>query len=75
MPAYVLIFPQDVSGFAAEDPTELDPYADGIERTMAPYGERYLRLREHPMEVLEGDWRPPLGMGIIEFPDMERARA
>ena len=75
MPAYVLIFPHDVSGFDSEDPTELDPYADGIEQTMAAYGGRYLRLREHPMEVLEGDWRPPLGMGMIEFPSMERARA
>ena len=75
MPAYLLIFPQDLSGYAAEDQTELDPYADRIEDTLAPYGGRYLRLREHPIEVLEGDWRPPLGMGIVEFPDMERARA
>ena len=73
--ASVLIFPQDVSGFAAEDPTEINPYADRIEQTMAPYGGRYLRLREHPMEVLEGDWRPPLGMGMIEFPSVEQARA
>ena len=75
MPAYLLIFPQDLSGYAGEDPTELDPYADRIEGIMAAYGGRYLRLREHPIEVLEGDWRPPLGMGIVEFPDMERARA
>ena len=73
--AYVLIFPQDVAGFAAEDPTEINPYADRIEQTMAPYGGRYLRLREHPMEVLEGDWRPPLGMGMIEFPSVEQAKA
>jgi uncharacterized protein (DUF1330 family) len=75
MPAYILTFPQDISGFAPDDPTELDPYDDGIEQTMATYGGRYLRLRKHPMEVLEGDWQPPLGMGISEFPSMEQARA
>jgi uncharacterized protein (DUF1330 family) len=75
MPAYILTFPQDLSGYAADDPTELEPYADRIEQTMAAYGGRYLRLRKHPMEVLEGDWQPPLGMGISEFPSMEQARA
>ncbi len=75
MPAYVLIFPQDLDGFADDDPTELDPYADGIEATLAPFGGRYLRLREHPIEMLEGDWQLPLGMGILEFPSMDQARA
>jgi uncharacterized protein (DUF1330 family) len=75
MPAYVLVFQQDLSGFEAEDPTHLDPYADQIEAIMARYGGRYLRLRKHPIELLEGDWQPPLGMGIVEFPSMEQARA
>ena len=75
MAAYVLIFPQDLSGYAADDPTELDPYSGGVEQTMALYGGRYLRLRRQPIEILEGDWQPPLGMGIIEFPSMEQARA
>jgi uncharacterized protein (DUF1330 family) len=75
MPAYVLIFPEDLSGYAADDPTELDPYSDQIEAILARYGGRYLRLRKQPIEVLEGDWQPPLGMGIVEFPSMERARA
>lgn len=75
MPAYIHTFPQELSGYAADDPTELDPYSDRIEQTMAMYGGRYLRLRKHPMEVLEGDWQPPLGMGISEFPSMEQARA
>ena len=73
--SYVLIFPQDLSGYAGDDPTALDRYADGVEQTMARYGGRYLRLRRQPMEILEGDWQPPLGMGIIEFPSMEQARA
>ncbi len=42
---------------------------------MAPYGGRYLRGREDPIELLEGDWQPELGIGIIEFPSLEQARA
>ena len=75
MAACVLVFPRDIAGFAADDPTELDPYDAGIEQILARYGGRYLRLRTHPIEILEGDWRPPLGMGILELPSMERARA
>jgi uncharacterized protein (DUF1330 family) len=75
MPAYVLIFPQDLSGYSSDDPTRLDPYSDQVETIMTRYGARYLRLRKHPIEVLEGDWQPPLGMGIVEFPNMEQARA
>jgi uncharacterized protein (DUF1330 family) len=75
MAAYVLVFQADLSGFEAEDPTELDPYADQIEAIMARYGGRYLRLRTHPIQILEGDWQPPLGMGIVEFPSMEQAHA
>jgi uncharacterized protein (DUF1330 family) len=75
MSAYLLIFPEDLSGYAADDPTELDPYSDQIEALMAPYGGRYLRLRNHPIEVLEGDWQPPLGVGMVEFPNLEQARA
>jgi uncharacterized protein (DUF1330 family) len=75
MAAYILVFPQDLSGFAAEDPTVLDPYDDGVEAIMAQFGGRYLRLRRQPMEILEGDWQPSLGMGIVAFPSMEQARA
>jgi uncharacterized protein (DUF1330 family) len=75
MPAYILVFPQDISGFAAEDPTVPDPYDSQIEALMAPYDGRYLRLRTQPIAVLEGTWQPPLGMGILEFPSMEQARA
>jgi uncharacterized protein (DUF1330 family) len=75
MAAYILVFPQDIAGFAGDDPTVLDPYSDQIEALMAQYGGRYLRLRTHPLDVLEGDWQPPLGMGIVEFPSMEQARA
>jgi uncharacterized protein (DUF1330 family) len=75
MTAYILVFPQDLTGFADEDPTVLDPYDDGIEAIMATFGGRYLRVRRQPMEILEGDWHPPLGMGIVEFPSMAHARA
>lgn len=74
MPAYWIVVPQDVSGYSVDDPTELDPYSDQMERLMIPYGGRYLRLRRHPIEALEGDWQP-LGMAMIEFPSWAQARA
>jgi uncharacterized protein (DUF1330 family) len=73
--AYILVFPHDLSGYADEDPTVIDPYDDGIEAIMATFGGRYLRLRRQPSELLEGDWQPPLGVGIVEFPSMDQARA
>jgi uncharacterized protein (DUF1330 family) len=75
MVAYILVFPQDISGWDDADPTTEDPYDSEIEAIMAQFGGRYLRIREQPIEILEGDWQPPLGMGIVEFPSMEQARA
>ena len=74
MPAYILVFPQEIWAEMAPDPTVLDPYTDQIEATLAAYGGRYLRLRRDPIEVLEGDWQPHLGMAMLEFPSMEQAR-
>src|SRR5829696_5866443 len=75
MTAYILVFPQDISGWDDMDPTTVDPYDSEIEAIMARFGGRYLRIRKQPIELLEGDWQPPLGMGIVEFPCMEQARA
>ena len=73
MAAYILVMPWEL------DPSRpagtMDPYFDQVERTMAPYGDRYLRLRLDAMELLEGDWRPPLGFAMIEFPSLEQARS
>jgi uncharacterized protein (DUF1330 family) len=73
MAAYILVMPWEL------DPSRpagtMDPYFDQVERTMAPYGGRYRRLRLDAMDLLEGDWRPPLGFAMIEFPSMEQARS
>jgi uncharacterized protein (DUF1330 family) len=75
MPAYILVLPQEIWSPFSTDPTVVDPYSDQVEATLAPYGGSYLRLRNQPIEMLEGDWQPPLGMAIIAFPSAERARA
>jgi len=74
MPAYIVTLWEESLAPWSTDPTELDRYSDEIEATYAPYGGRYLRLSEHPLEVLEGEL-PVLGVGISEFPSMEQARA
>lgn len=72
MAAYVLVIPWDLS--PARTTTTMEPYFEHVEETMAPYGGRYLRLRLDPIELLEGDWQPPLGFAMIEFPSMAQAR-
>ena len=74
MPAYIVVLWEEDLVPSWWDPTELDPYADQVEATFAPYGGRFLRLAEQPLEVLEGEL-PALGVGIVEFPSMERARS
>ena len=54
MPAYVLTLWEESLAPWSDDPTEIDFYSDHNEETMAPFGGRYLRLSEHPLELLEG---------------------
>ena len=75
MAAYLLILWEESLAPWSEDPTEIDFYSDNNEATMALFGGRYVRLSEHPMEILEGGPVPALGVGIAEFPSMEQARA
>lgn len=75
MAAYVLILWEESLAPWSEDPTEIDFYSDHNEATMAPFGGRYLRLSEHPMEILEGGPMPALGVGLAEFPSREQAHA
>jgi|SRR5829696_7973671 uncharacterized protein (DUF1330 family) len=75
MSAYLLILWEESLAPWSEDPTEIDFYSNNNEVTMAPFGGRYVRLSEHPMEILEGGPVPALGVGIAEFPSMEQARA
>jgi uncharacterized protein (DUF1330 family) len=52
----------------------MEPYFEHVEETMAPFGGRNVRLRLDPIAPLEGDWQPPFGFAMMEFPTMERAR-
>ena len=71
MPAFIVSIPREV----AADPGVMRPYQEQIEATLAPYGGRYRALRRHRLEVLEGDWRPPHGVVVLEFPSFEQAKA
>jgi uncharacterized protein (DUF1330 family) len=71
MPAYFIAVPRELTS----DPRIMLPYQQQIEATMASYGGRYRVLLRHAIEVVEGDWPLPLGLVIVEFPDIARARA
>ncbi len=72
MAAFIIGFPREVPS----DPGAMRPYVEQVEATLAPYGGRYRVLFSHRVEVLEGDWAPPLGMMVmIEYPSLEQARA
>ncbi|WP_194815118.1 DUF1330 domain-containing protein [Nocardia sp. XZ_19_385] len=47
-------------------------YLERVQATLDPFGGRFL-VHGPPLEVLEGDW--PGTMVLLEFPDVERARA
>jgi uncharacterized protein (DUF1330 family) len=68
MPAYVIAAVND-----AWDPEKLAEYRDGNTKVVADHGGRFL-ARGGPHELLEGDWEPKR-LVIIEFPDMDSARA
>lgn len=72
MAAYILVFAWEIDETRRTE--KMKPYFDQVGATMSPYGGRYLRLRLDPFELLEGDWQPPLGFAIIEFPSMPQAR-
>lgn len=61
-------------------PRELHPepmhvYLQQVEGTVARYGGSYRAVRQHRVTLLEGDWQPPLGLVVIEFPTFEQAQA
>ena len=57
------------------DPRTMQPYYDGVEETMARYGGGYQSVTRHRVTPLEGDWHPPKGVTILEFPSYEQALA
>ena len=67
MPAYV------ISDVTIHDETSAAAYRDRAARSIAQYGGRYL-ARAGAIEVLEGSWNPR-AIVIVEFADMDRARA
>ena len=51
---------------------EVLEYLECIQETMAPFGARFL-VHNRKVEVMEGQW--PGTVVLVEFPDVERARA
>ena len=68
MPAYVIAAVTD-----AWDPEKLAEYRERNTDVVAAHGGRFV-ARGGPHDVLEGGWNP-LRLVIIEFPDMDAARA
>lgn len=67
MSAYV------ISDLEIRDPVLIAEYRSLAQDSIALYGGRYL-ARGGAIEPVEGGWNPKL-IVIVEFPDMERARA
>lgn len=62
-----------ISDVSARDPAALEIYRTRAAASIARYGGRYL-VRGGAIEPLEGDWRPRM-IVVVEFPDVDRARA
>jgi len=67
MPAYI------ISDVTVRDSEAFQTYRTRAAASIARYGGHYL-VRGGPIERLEGDWLPN-AIVIVEFPDVERARA
>ncbi|KAA1175446.1 DUF1330 domain-containing protein [Rhizobium tropici] len=67
MPAYI------ISDVTARDVEAFETYRTRAAASIGQYGGRYL-VRGGPIEQLEGDWSPR-ALVIVEFPDLERAKA
>ncbi|WKZ58745.1 MAG: DUF1330 domain-containing protein [Cyclobacteriaceae bacterium] len=67
MPAYVIV---DVN---ITDPVRYEDYKKLTPGIVGSYGGKFI-VRGGPTEVLEGDWKPGRVV-VLEFPDMEKAKA
>ena len=67
MPAYI------ISDLTIRDAKEIETYRTRAAASIAAHGGRYL-ARGGTIEMIEGDWAPR-NIIVVEFPDMERARA
>ena len=70
MVAHIILVAKDYP-----DPRTMGPYGQGVEATMARYGGGYQSVLQHRVTTLEGDWHPPKGVTILEFPSYEQALA
>jgi uncharacterized protein (DUF1330 family) len=68
MVAHIILVPTQYP-----DPRTMGPYGEHVEETMAQYGGGYQSVPRHRVTVLEGDWQPTKGVGILEFPSYEQA--
>ena len=62
-----------ISDVTVSDAEAFQTYRTRAAASIAQYGGRYL-ARGGPIEQLEGDWLPQ-AIVIVEFPDIEQARA
>lgn len=69
MPAFVIGIPLEIA------PDPMMNYRRNVEATIARFGGRYRTVRNYRVETLEGDWLPPHGIVILEFPTFEDAKA
>lgn len=67
MPAYV------IADVEIRDPDAYAEYTKLVPATLEPFGGRFV-VRGPQVERLEGDWQPHR-LVVLEFPDLERARA
>jgi uncharacterized protein (DUF1330 family) len=69
MPAFVIGVAHELA------PYPMMNYRRQAEAVLALYGGRYRSVLNHQVESLEGDWLPPHGVVILEFPSYEQAKA
>jgi uncharacterized protein (DUF1330 family) len=62
-----------ISDLEIRDPVLIAEYRTLAQDSIALYGGRYL-VRGGAIDAVEGGWNPKM-IVIVEFPDMERARA
>jgi uncharacterized protein (DUF1330 family) len=68
--------PALIIGIAHElAPYPMLEYRRRSEGSMARYGGRYRSVLQHRVQTLEGDWQPPYGVVVLEFPSFEAAVA
>lgn len=58
---------------AVTDPVAYESYKQLAQSAIAQYGGRYL-VRGGSSQILEGDWKAPPRLVIVEFPSLDQAQ-